>query len=167
MSRLKTVLVALPIAVLVAVVVPLPVLVMVVAAVAALPLAVLATARSRAPLVDLEVVDGALVVRPRGANQWWSLRRRLDVLVRDVVDIGVGRAADLPVGLRSPGTSVPGYRAGMYGTGEQRSFWLARRAEDVLVIELRDRPLRRIVVEVDDPEATAARLREQLRRAQH
>lgn len=125
----------------------------------ALPLAVYVTARRRGPLADIGVADGTLVVRPRGANQAWSLRRALRVPVDCVAGIGVVPAAGLPVGPRSPGTAIPGFRAGSYGTGDQRSFWLVRRAPDVLVIELVDRPYRRIVLEVDDPEATASSLR--------
>lgn len=121
--------------------------------------AILVTARGSAPLAEVGVVDGALVVRPRGLSQAWSLRRMLMVPVASVADIGVVPAADLPVGLRSPGTSIPGFRAGSYGLGDQRSFWLARRSPEVLVIELVGRPFRRIVLEVDDPEATAAQLR--------
>ncbi|HVL91894.1 MAG TPA: hypothetical protein VM264_00965 [Acidimicrobiales bacterium] len=141
------------------------VLVVVALAVAALPLAVRLSARGSAPLARIGVEDGELVVRPRGLHQWWSLRRVLQVPVAAVADIGVARAADLPVGVRAPGTSVPGYRAGSYGTGADRSFWLVRRREEVLVVELRDRPYRRFVLEVDDPEVVVSSLRAQLRRA--
>ncbi|MEO6121332.1 MAG: hypothetical protein ABIW46_00135, partial [Acidimicrobiales bacterium] len=127
-------------------------------------LAVVGTARGTGVLVDVGVADGTVVVRPRGINQWWSLRRCISAPAASVVDIGVARAADLPAGVRSPGTSVRGYRAGTYGVGAERSFWLRRKAEHVLVIELVDRPLRRLVLEVPDPEATAKELRIALRR---
>lgn len=126
---------------------------------AALVGAILATARRSAPLVDLNVDGGALVVRPRGLSQAWSLRRELRVPLDSVAAIGAVPVAGLPVGLRSPGTAIPGFRAGSYGAGDQRSFWLVRRAPEVLVVELVDRPYRRLVLEVDDPGATAAELR--------
>ena len=47
-------------------------------------------------------------------------------------------------------------RAGYYGTGAQRDFWLTRRAEEVLVIELEPgERLRKPVLEVPDPRGTA------------
>jgi hypothetical protein len=53
--------------------------------------------------------------------------------------------------------------AGSYGTGDKRDFWLVRKADELLVIELRPgAAYRRIVLEVSDPHAEALRLRPEL-----
>ena len=62
--------------------------------------------------------------------------------------------------LRTPGTSLPGkVREGTFRSASgDRQFWAVRRADRVLVIDLQDEPYSRIVLEVADPEAVAARI---------
>ncbi|HVE73991.1 MAG TPA: hypothetical protein VNA30_02735 [Mycobacteriales bacterium] len=112
--------------------------------------------------VRLDVEDGSLVVRIKGKDALYCLCRTLRVPVGLVKGVAASPRRLVPAtGLRLPGTAIPGVlRAGSYGTGASRDFWLVRRAKHVLVIELEaGAPYRRIVLEVADPNAEAVRLR--------
>jgi hypothetical protein len=112
------------------------------------------------------IVDGtAIHVRPRGLDVLWCLSSGVTVPVADVLSARVVSRSTLPRrGLKLPGSNIPGIiTAGSYGTGDSRTFWDVRRADTVVTITCAEgSPYRQIVIEVDDPQATAARLRTQL-----
>jgi hypothetical protein len=111
------------------------------------------------------VRDGELVVRPRGLEAVFALCRELRFPLPQVLGVAVVARHSVPAtGLRLGGTGFPGLiRAGRYGTGATRDFWLVHRAQQVLVIELAPgAAYRRIVLEVPDPDAEALRLQPML-----
>jgi hypothetical protein len=112
------------------------------------------------------IVDGTTIhVRPRGLDVLWCLSAGVSIPVGDIMSaLAVSRSALPRRGLRLPGSNIPGIiTAGSYGTGDARTFWDVRRADIVVAITCVDgAPYRQIVIEVDDPEMTAARLRTQL-----
>ena len=60
-------------------------------------------------------------------------------------------------GIRAPGTHVPGViTAGTFYQDGERVFWDVHHPEKTVVIRLRDERYARLVIEVDDPRATAA-----------
>ena len=112
--------------------------------------------------VTLTLDGDTLCVRLGTKDALLALRRELLIPVTSVKGVAVAPRRLVPqTGLRLPGTSLPGViRAGSYGTGERRDFWLVRRAAQLLVIELEPgQPYRRLVLEVPDPHAEALRLR--------
>lgn len=112
--------------------------------------------------VELVIEDDALVVRIPGKDAFYALCRRLRLPLASIKGVAVGPRSVIPqTGLRLPGTGIPGMlRAGSYGIGSSRDFWLVRRAEQFLVIELEPGgPYRRVVLEVLDPHAEVLRLR--------
>jgi hypothetical protein len=111
--------------------------------------------------VEVTVKDDALVVRPRGYDVLWTFRRRVVVPLADVAMVrAVPRHQAPRVGLRRPGTAVPGVIvAGSYGSGDERTFWDVRRRERVLLISCRlGSEYKALVLEVPDPDAVAERL---------
>lgn len=133
------------------------------ASVAAIPLLVVAIRRaggSSAPMVTLTWMDDELLVEPNGVYARYALRRRVVIPFRDVTTVTVTGASTVPVGLRSPGTALTGLlRAGSYGAGSRRTFWLIRRGETVLVVDLAaGGDYRRVVLELEDPDGVAERL---------
>ena len=112
------------------------------------------------------IVDGTTIhVRPRGLDVLWCLSSGVSVPVGDVLSARAVSRSTLPRrGLKLPGSNIPGIiTAGSYGTGDTRTFWDVRRADTVVAITCAEgSPYRQIVIEVDDPQATADRLRSQL-----
>jgi hypothetical protein len=108
------------------------------------------------------------VVALSGRDRLVALRDRVTVPADAVTTIEARARREVPAeGLRRPGTSVPGLvRAGVYGAGARRDFWVVWRASVVLVVECRvdadgtaGAGFRRLVLEVDDPAGEAERLR--------
>ncbi|MEO3785282.1 hypothetical protein ABGB12_18280 [Actinocorallia sp. B10E7] len=77
------------------------------------------------------------------------------------VEVGAPRT---PAGFRSPGTYFPGViAAGTYRSRGGKDFWDVRDPAGSLVIDLEGADYRRLVVEVEDPERTAAEIRAEIR----
>ena len=98
-----------------------------------------------------------LVVTVEGLNKLWALKSSLTIPLSNVrgatADPGIVKG---PKGLRAPGTHVPGVIvAGTFHTADGRVFWDVRDPAKALVIELSGGDWARLVVEVDDPRATA------------
>lgn len=115
-------------------------------------------------MVDISVSDDALEIDVRGMHKLWALKSSLRVPLDDVVDIrhDPERAARSFPGLRFPGTHVPAlYRAGTYYQADFRpDFWTVRHPDQAVVIQCRDgAAYDEIIVEVEDPGATVARVR--------
>jgi hypothetical protein len=116
---------------------------------------------------SVETAGGFLRVRLHGIDVLLALRRQLDVPRSAVVAVRAAAKQDVPQsGVRVPGTSIPGLvRAGSFGTGARKELWDVRRGSSYLVIDLAPgQRFRRIVLEVDDPVAEAARLQRLLAR---
>lgn len=108
--------------------------------------------------IDVAVVNDRLVVRISGKDALYALSRGMTIPLSGIQGVAVAPRRKVPAtGLRLPGTGVPGVlRAGSFGTGARRDFWLVRRAEEVLVVELQPgQPYRRLVLEVPDAHAVS------------
>ena len=127
----------------------------------AIVVALLASA-TRPSRLSIDVEAGDLAIRIHGHDGVLTMCRELRVPLAQVEGVAVAARELVPAtGMRLPGTGIPGViRAGSYGTGDQRDFWLVRHAQQVLVFELAPgAPYRRIVLQVPDPHAEALRLR--------
>ena len=112
--------------------------------------------------VQVAIEGGDLLVTLRGLDRVLAMKGSLRFPLARVRGVAVSDRKLVPhTGFRLPGTSLPGViRAGSYGTGAARDFWLVRRAAEVLVIELEPgQPYRRLILELDDPQAVALALR--------
>ena len=109
--------------------------------------------------------DDRLLVRPVGLVRFWALSKGIDVPMTAVTDVGVSKRKDLVLGLRVPGTHLPGVMtAGTFRSHGERDLWMTGRAEHVLVIELHDQKYRHVIVQVEDPEAATEALRAAMNR---
>jgi hypothetical protein len=112
--------------------------------------------------IALDVVGDSLVVRISGKDSVYSMSRGMTIPLASIQGVAVAPAATVPrTGVRLPGTGIPGVlRAGSFGKGARRDFWLVRRAKELLVVELQPgEPYRRLVLQVPDARAECLRLR--------
>lgn len=118
---------------------------------------------SRRPSKIVIDIDGQnLVVQITGRDAIYAMSRGWTLPLDCIRGITVVPAHQVPQqGLRWPGTGIPGaLRAGSYGFGDRRDFWLVRKAPELLVIELwPGEPYRRIILEVPEVREEALRLR--------
>lgn len=108
-------------------------------------------------MATVTVRDDQLHIEIRSLDKLWTMKSSLSVPLRHVR----GATADPtitsePKGWRGPGANVPGLLyAGTFHQDGERVFWDVHDAAKVVVIELEDEKYRRLVIEVDDPRATA------------
>jgi hypothetical protein len=118
-------------------------------------------------MVDLNISDGKLVLHVRGADKLWALKSSLEIPLAHVAEI----RADSAIahgwwhGLRMPGTNIPGVlTAGTFYHDGKRVFWDVHNPEDTVVIELKDERYNELIVEVADPKAAVALVKNALPR---
>lgn len=112
-----------------------------------------------AAMASVAVEGDRLVVRPLGWHKIWAMRGSLSVPLRSVsaVHLRTRESLSSRLGLRMPGTSLPGiYAAGTFVSKQRRQFWVAAKAEYLLVIELDGEEYQRVVLQVADANAVIA-----------
>lgn len=116
--------------------------------------------------VEIDLLWNAVRIRPTGWHRLWSLRSSVEVPYEQIVSVSYEPelARNGPLGLRMPGTNIPGYyTAGTYwrfwDKPRVRSFWVRRHPEQTIMLELQGHYYDTICVEVDDPEQQVERLR--------
>ncbi|HEX9969030.1 MAG TPA: hypothetical protein VGB03_02745 [Acidimicrobiales bacterium] len=108
--------------------------------------------------VSVTVGDEDATIRLSGVDVVWALRRTARFPRSAVVSAAVV-ARPKPRGLRAPGTATPWVTAGTWRGRAGDELWCVRRDERVLVVDLAEgAPFRRVVLELDDPDAVAAAL---------
>jgi len=117
-------------------------------------------------MVDVTLGDGTLLLTVRGLHVLWALRRRFEIPlghVREVRRAEPGILQGWWKGVRAPGTHLPGVIvAGTYYQRGEKVFWDVCDESRAIVIELTGESYARLVVEVADPEATIAMIRNAL-----
>ena len=119
-------------------------------------------------MVRLEIVAGSLVLHVVGLDQLWSFKSQLTIPLVHVqaVQPVPNEAKQWFHGLRAPGTNIPGVIvAGTYYDGNGCAFWDVHDAENAIEISLHDERFKRLVVEVEDPAASIALLRDAISRS--
>ena len=114
-------------------------------------------------MVDITIASGTITFSPRGLSQLWALRRRITVpvsAIRRVRRAAPGVARGWWKGWRLPGTHLPGVIvAGSYLRDGEWEFWDVRGAGSrAIEVNLSAGRFSRLVIDVDDPDATVARL---------
>jgi hypothetical protein len=118
-------------------------------------------------VTTVEIDGDRLRVRLTGWDKVWAMKSGLDVpldLVRSVEPAPL----DLkPRGLRAPGSYWPGLiAAGTYRRRGGKEFWSVRDKSRAILIDLEDESYDRLVLQVPDPHATLAAIRNALARRQ-
>jgi hypothetical protein len=108
-------------------------------------------------LAEIEIDSDTLVVHVKGADRFFALKSELTIPLEHVL----GAAKDEEEarhwyhGVRAPGTSLPGViTAGTFHEHGERVFWDVHHPERAIALSLRDESYAKLVVEVEDPDAT-------------
>lgn len=116
-------------------------------------------------MVDISIVDGVVTFRVLGLHKLWAVRSKVRVPIEKIVEVEPGEpiVAEGWAGWRLPGTWFPGLiTAGSYLKSGQWSFWDVVTPARTIAVTLREHRFSRLVVEVADPAAEIARLRQAL-----
>ncbi len=107
-------------------------------------------------------IDGdVMTVVMHGLDKLWSMRSQLDIPLSHVRGAAVDpEIVHGPKGWRGPGSNVPGVlTAGTFHQNGELIFWDVHRGDNAVVIELEHDSFERLVIEVDDPQATVELIR--------
>jgi hypothetical protein len=118
-------------------------------------------------LVKITIADEAAVFEVEGWHKLWSLRSRLEIPVAHIkaVHADAAPAMGLFDGLKLTGTDVPNiFRAGVFYQEGNFVFWDVRHAEKTVVIDLADEHFAKLIVEVEDPEASVRLIEDAINR---
>ena len=108
-------------------------------------------------MTRIDITDGRLVVEMLGWDKLWSFKSQLVIPLEHVTSIRPwSKETDGgSLGWRAPGTHWPGViTAGTYHSKGKRSFYAVHDFSRALVIELTGEKYARVVIEVEDLEAT-------------
>ena len=120
-------------------------------------------------MTTIELTDDKLELTVRGFDVVLALKKHLSIPLTHVTRVEAGVAAEarehLRNSLRMPGTHLPGIvTAGSYVEHGRWMFWDVHSGERAVTIFIEHDRYDAIIVDVDDPTATVARIEERLRR---
>lgn len=106
----------------------------------------------------IQIATDTLIVTPTGLTKIAALKQAIKVPLNHVRSISMGDPDILneAKGLRAPGTRIPGYWAGDFVKNNQVTFFNAKQATTLNVIELEHQQYQRLVLSVDDAENVIA-----------
>src|SRR5687767_12386778 len=108
-------------------------------------------------MTTIDVTASHLEVTLSGWDKVWALKGGLSIPLEHVIGAEANPALGGYAGFRLPGTHWPGaITAGTYRKDGKWWFWNVRKRKRVILISLRDERYDHLVLEVDEPAATAA-----------
>jgi len=117
-------------------------------------------------MVDVSVAGDTVIFEVEGLHKLWSLRSRLQIPVGHILDaeVNVDQVGRWWHGFKLIGNDVPGvFAAGAFVYHGELVFWDVRHPERTIIVSLDHERYRKLIIEVDDPVATAERLRATIR----
>lgn len=111
-------------------------------------------------MAEISVDGHSMVVEMHGADKLWALHSRMVIPLAHVagarIDAGAVRDS-WGSGLKLGGARIPGHlTAGTFRQEGDWVFWDVHDPDRSLIVDLHDEHYARLVVEVDDPVASAA-----------
>jgi hypothetical protein len=105
--------------------------------------------------VSVRIEGQNLKVTISGWDAIWALKRGLTIPLNHVVGASVQPVSN-KLGFKVAGTGIPGgLKAGWFRAKGENEFWLAHKRTEALEITLRDEKYARLMLQVEDPQATA------------
>ena len=114
-------------------------------------------------MIDVTIEGDRGVFTVEGLDRLWSFRSRLELPLAHIIAVehdpeAVGRWWH---GIRVLGTEVPGlFAAGTFYYYGELVFWDVRHPEQAIIVSLQHERYKKLIVEVEDPVETVARLRQ-------
>jgi hypothetical protein len=118
-------------------------------------------------MVTVSVEGDRAVFDVQGFDQLWALRTRLEIPLAHIIAVETDpeQAAVWWHGWKVLGTDLPGvFAAGTFWYHGELVFWDVRHPADAIIVSLDHERYKKLIVEVDDPPAAVALLREAIAR---
>ncbi len=114
-------------------------------------------------MVEVTIESNNAVFAVQGSHKLWALRSRLEIPLAHIKGVHTDPSPKMGwfQGLKVFGADIPNlFRAGSFYQDGGWVFWDVRHPEKTIVVELQDEHFQRLVVEVNDPAATVALLKQ-------
>lgn len=112
-------------------------------------------------MVRVTVDSREVVCEVQGSHRFWALRSRIAIPIEHLKSVRArpDTAKNWWHGWKISGADLPGvFAAGLFRTGGKWVFWDVRHPENTIEIELRGDELDQLILEVENPEETAAKI---------
>jgi hypothetical protein len=112
-------------------------------------------------MVEVTIEGDRVAFEVCGWDKLWSLRSRLELPLAHVKGAYIDSQPTMGwfQGLKVAGTDLPNvFRAGTFFQDGGLVFWDVRRPENTIVVELEHERFQKLVIEVDNPDATATEI---------
>jgi hypothetical protein len=119
-------------------------------------------------MAEIEVLDDRIVITLRRADRLWTFRGELDIPIDHITGVEVDpEQARIPLNGLPVRDRANGWAPGVMAAGNVReadgwAFWDVTDPAKAVIVSLADERWHRLVVEVEDPEATAGEIRRAL-----
>jgi hypothetical protein len=114
-------------------------------------------------VVDVTIESNRAVFTVQGWDKLWSLRSRLELPLAHITgaEANVDQVNQWWHGLKVIGTDMPGlFAAGTFYYHGELVFWDVRHPTSTIIVSLDHERYRKLIIEVSDPGATVALLRD-------
>jgi hypothetical protein len=114
-------------------------------------------------MVEVSIEGEMAVFAVQGFHKLWALRSRLEIPLAHIRGAHTDPSPKMGwfQGFKAFGTNIPNvFRAGSFYQDGGWVFWDVRHPDKAVVVELQDEQFQRLVVEVSDPAATVALLKQ-------
>ena len=114
-------------------------------------------------MVSVTVESDRAVFEVEGWDKLWALRSRLEIPLAHITDVeaNVDQVNRWWHGLKVMGADLPGlFAAGTFYYRGELVFWDVRQPANTIIVSLDHERYRKLIIEVADPSATVARLRD-------
>jgi hypothetical protein len=108
-------------------------------------------------MVEITPFHDRLALEVKGWHKLWALKSRLEIPLEHIKGVHADPhpAMGWFQGMKLAGTDIPHiFRAGLFYQEGNKVFWDVRHPAQTIVIDLEDESVAKLIVEVEDPEAS-------------
>jgi hypothetical protein len=111
-------------------------------------------------MVNIAIGKNEIIITLDTREQFFALKRRISIPLTNIASVSTERAKPSWLSIKV-GTHVPkGFMAGTFWTRRGKTFYYVRDFFRCITLHLKNHVYAKVVVEVDDKEAIAKKLRE-------
>ncbi len=116
-------------------------------------------------MVEISTTHDTLILGVQGLHKLWAMKSRLDIPLEHLKAVYADPQPAMGwfQGMKLIGTDIPHiFRAGTFWQEGNKVFWDVRHPEKTIVLELEDEGFAKLIVEVEDPEASVQEIRQMI-----
>jgi hypothetical protein len=112
-------------------------------------------------MVTIKKVANDFVFEVNGLHKLWAFKSQITVPADHILDVHQNKGPlSMWKGVKMPGTNIPFvFTAGTFYKNGKKTFWDVVKKDNSIVVELKDSSYSHLIIEVENPEAAIALLK--------